>query len=187
MTTSVLFVCQGNVCRSPFAELLGRHLFPGAELELSSAGLGAMVGAPVDAEMAHQLALRGAPSEPFAGRLLTVPLLRDADLVLTMNRRQRESVVAESPELVWRVFVIGQLSRMVPALPPGLRGGELMAALRDAHVRPTAQDEVRDPRRRGREAAAEAARVLEAHVRTVLSYLSNADAEDFRKRRSFHT
>jgi len=168
----VLFVCQGNVCRSPFAELLGRHLYPGPEVQLSSAGLGAMVGAPVDRDMARELELRGAPSEPFAGRLLTVPMQREADLVLTMNRRQRESVVGESPDLVWRVFVIGQLARIIPDLPPGLRGDDLMAALRQAHVRPAGHDEVRDPRRRGPAAAAEAARLLEAHVRSVLSYLA---------------
>jgi protein-tyrosine-phosphatase len=168
----VLFVCQGNVCRSPFAELLGRHLFPGPHLELASAGLGALVGAPVDQDMARELDLRGAPSEPFAGRMLTVPMVRAADLVLTMNRRQRDSVVGESPDLVWRVFVLGQLARIMADLPPGLRGDDLFTALREAHVRPAAQDEVPDPRRRGRAVAAEAARLLEAHLTSVLSYLT---------------
>lgn len=170
--TRVLFVCQGNVCRSPFAELLGRHLFPGTHLELASAGLGAVVGAPVDPDMARELELRGAPSEPFAGRMLTVPLARAADLVLTMNRRQREAVVGDAPDLVWRVYVLGQLARILPELPPGLRGDDLFAALREAHVRPGAQDEVRDPRRKGRAVAAESAGVLEAHVTSILSYFS---------------
>ena len=43
---AILFVCTGNVCRSPMAELLcraGAH--PQADLELASAGMFALVSA----------------------------------------------------------------------------------------------------------------------------------------------
>ncbi|MBT6210168.1 MAG: low molecular weight phosphotyrosine protein phosphatase, partial [Woeseia sp.] len=42
---SVLVVCVGNICRSPMAEALLRKALKGKEdIEVSSAGLGALVG-----------------------------------------------------------------------------------------------------------------------------------------------
>jgi protein-tyrosine phosphatase len=62
--TSVLFVCLGNICRSPLAEGIFRHLVHEAGLddrfEIASAGTGAWhVGEPPDAR-ATMVA-----SEPF--------------------------------------------------------------------------------------------------------------------------
>lgn len=37
---NVLFVCTGNICRSPMAERLARHLTPGESVTFSSAGTG---------------------------------------------------------------------------------------------------------------------------------------------------
>jgi protein-tyrosine phosphatase len=171
VTTSVLYVCTGNVCRSPFAELLGRHLFPSPSLSLASAGIGALVGQGVDEHLAYQLSMRGASSEGFAARMLTPPLVAEADIVLTMTRRQRDRVVSESPDSVWRVFVVGQFTRIVSEVEPGLSGDPLAVALREAHRPPEKADEVADPRRRGAAAAAAAASELDAHVRAALPRL----------------
>src|SRR4051812_32932148 len=50
----LLFVCTGNICRSPFAEILTRHLLVGrlggrvaGRFEISSAGVQAVVGSPM--------------------------------------------------------------------------------------------------------------------------------------------
>ena len=176
VTTRVLFVCTGNVCRSPFAELLGRTLFPSTSLELASVGLGALVGHPVDRHMAHELELRRVPSGGFVARMLDPQLIAHADIVLTMDDRQREAVIRESPESVWKVYVIGQFARIVQSLPPGLEGEDLAKALRAAHKPPEPGDEVADPRNKGPAAAAASAEALEALLRTSLPYLVRPDA-----------
>jgi len=59
---SVLFVCTGNICRSPTAEGVLRHLAAkeGIELRVASAGIGDWhVGSPPDNRAQHRAKGRG--------------------------------------------------------------------------------------------------------------------------------
>ena len=81
---SVLFVCTANICRSPYMELLARHLAPTETgLRFSSAGTMGMREEPMDPTMAAQLVLRGASAEGFRSRRATGTLVEQADVVLT--------------------------------------------------------------------------------------------------------
>ena len=47
---TILFVCTGNICRSPMAEGIFRHVTAGArDIQVISAGIGAMDGQPPSA------------------------------------------------------------------------------------------------------------------------------------------
>ena len=73
----VLTVCTGNICRSPYAELLLREGFgwarPGA-FEVTSAGTHALVGRPVDVGSVRQLGAKGID----AGGNMAAPLLAES-------------------------------------------------------------------------------------------------------------
>src|SRR5207248_5869494 len=88
-TKRILFVCTGNICRSPLAAaLLQRALAQrGIDgLEVASAGTGAWDGAPVS-EGAYLVMLeRGYDLSAHRARLLTRELVDEADLILTMAR-----------------------------------------------------------------------------------------------------
>ncbi len=61
-TTRVLFVCLGNICRSPTAEGVMQHLVDqaGADIELDSAGTGGWhAGERADARMRKHASKRG--------------------------------------------------------------------------------------------------------------------------------
>src|SRR6185437_3085008 len=76
----LLFVCTGNICRSPFAEILTRHLLRGrlggraaAAFDVSSAGVAAVVGSAMHPDSRAELApwgLDGAPADGFVARQL---------------------------------------------------------------------------------------------------------------------
>lgn len=89
-TGPVLFVCHGNICRSPYAEAVFRRRARGRR-SAWSAGL-AGPGRPAP-EAARQVAReRGADLEDHRSRLVTDASLREAGLVVVVDPRQARAL-----------------------------------------------------------------------------------------------
>ncbi len=81
--TSVLFVCLGNICRSPMADAIARHRYP--HLRVESAGTGAYhEGEAADPRTLEVLQRNGIPYDGRARKLRPVDF-EDFDLVLAMD------------------------------------------------------------------------------------------------------
>jgi protein-tyrosine phosphatase len=138
-------VCTGNVCRSPLAERLMRSwaeraAVDPAALVLSSAGTDAAVGRPMDERSARSLSELGGDPAGAAGRALVAGEAEDADLVLTMTRRQRHVVLGTAPRAMRRTFTLPEAAALlgsadvagVAELAPDRRARELAHRLHDA-------------------------------------------------------
>lgn len=86
----VLFVCTGNVCRSPMARELFDALAEdrGLGVRSESAGVAALSGEPMAPNAVAVLEESGIRDRGHRARQVEESVVREADLVLTMGPRQ---------------------------------------------------------------------------------------------------
>ena len=93
----LLFVCTGNTCRSPMAELLFNAVAPEG-VRAMSAGLSAFAGAPLSDAAATVLAERGISGGDFRSRPLTSSLAAEAAVIVAMTAAHRREIVRRFPQ-----------------------------------------------------------------------------------------
>ena len=135
MPFRVLFVCTGNICRSPAAEFLFRaRVAPDADVHVSSAGTRGLVDYEVDGPT--DLALRELGIDPSGhlARRLDTRMIAESDLVLTASSSHRSIVLQSEPLMMTRVFTLREFARLADAAhlpasdsPGGPTRADLMA------------------------------------------------------------
>lgn len=104
MFERILVVCDGNICRSPTAAALLGKLLPNRDV--SSAGLAAVVGHDMDETARDVAAAHGLVCPPHQARQLDGTIAARADLVLVMEKRQRNEVMKRYPAASGKVFLL---------------------------------------------------------------------------------
>ena len=96
----ILFVCMGNICRSPTAEGVMRRLLrdAGLDVEVESAGTGGWhAGEPPDERAAAAAARRGVTLEG-AARQIAPEDFRRFDLLVALDRANLRELLALAPD-----------------------------------------------------------------------------------------
>ena len=111
----ILFVCTGNICRSPTAERLAvayaaQHGLP--DFTASSAGTRAVIGHPIHRDAAIVLAELGGDASSFAARHLKPKIASAADLIITMTGAHRDIVLEMAPRQLSRTFTLTEAARL---------------------------------------------------------------------------
>jgi len=92
----ILFVCTGNICRSPLAEGYLRYLCETnkySDIETDSAGIAALRGAPPSKEAVVVAEDWGFDISKLKSRQFNKNDLNDFDLVITMTGEQRKWII----------------------------------------------------------------------------------------------
>ena len=161
MTVRLSFVCLGNICRSPTAEAVMRHLVREAglddEIQIDSAGLGDWhVGEKRDARSRAVGQQRGMPLDGVARQWQPEDFAR-FDYVLAMDRQNRDGLLRVAPDAEARAKV-RLLRSFDPEAPP------------DA--------EVPDPYYGGARGFDEVFEICEAACRALLAHLRRAHLKE---------
>ncbi len=109
----ILFVCAGNTCRSPLAEIImkeeiKRHRLSG--IRVSSAGVSAIEGARASENARKTARNLGLSLARFRSKPLTRRRLALADLVLTMEDSHKKRITEEYPSYSEKVYLLSEYS-----------------------------------------------------------------------------
>ncbi|MCY1364847.1 Low molecular weight protein-tyrosine-phosphatase Wzb [compost metagenome] len=108
MFKRILIVCVGNICRSPSAEVLLREALGTCDIQVGSAGLGALVDKPIEPTALAILQSHSHQPHEHRARQLTPGLLQEHDLVLVMEKRHQRDLLAMAPEARGKTFLLGK-------------------------------------------------------------------------------
>ncbi|HEX8002634.1 MAG TPA: hypothetical protein VF519_08050 [Mycobacteriales bacterium] len=188
----LLFVCTGNICRSPTAELLAAARLPREHFRVHSAGTYGLEGYAIEPGAARELTALGIDSAAFRARRITADHVARADLVLTATREHRAAVVTLDPRALPRTFTMREFARLLdhvdppPGGDPADRARAVVAAVAAARSRHPAanpaDDDVADPYGRGAAAYAAAMRDITEALRRPLEVLGHYSRADGRAR-----
>ncbi|RME96113.1 MAG: ribose 5-phosphate isomerase B [Verrucomicrobia bacterium] len=104
---TVLFICTGNVCRSPMAEGLFRHLTAGSgRFRARSAGVGAVAGLPPSPHAVTAMRELGIDISDIRSQPLTRELLDEADYVFGMTESHVDAVALMYPQAIEKTFLL---------------------------------------------------------------------------------
>ena len=111
----ILFVCTGNLCRSPMAEGLMRHILQErgcSDVEVASVGTWAYDGNPATREAIETVRARGIDLEKHRSRPAEVDELREADVIVAMTSVHVREIASLAPDVVDKVVLVKELKEI---------------------------------------------------------------------------
>ena len=112
--SNILFVCTGNICRSPFAQglftkLVNQHRYK--DFHADSAGLIALPGNSATYLAQKVAAEHGVDLTAHRAKLVSEELVRWSDLILVMEKSQKNILLTNFPEASDKTFLLRRFAR----------------------------------------------------------------------------
>ena len=108
----ILFVCSGNICRSPMGELLMKRYLQSTNIFVSSAGTIGLPSHPIAAHSAEMLNLVNIDSSAFRSRRLTKQIAESADLILCYEKKHCAAVSQLAPAKMRQTFLLPDFANL---------------------------------------------------------------------------
>lgn len=109
---NLLFLCYGNICRSPFAERLAQQAMPG--LGITSAGFHPRSGRASPEHVVRAARVHAVDLADWSSREVTGRMVADADCIVVMDVSHLEKMQADFPEALERTTLLGLFDRSGP-------------------------------------------------------------------------
>ena len=106
---SILFICKGNICRSPYAEYALPRLLKEShweKLQVSSAGLIVPKSEKSPAEAVATAKKFGVDMQSHTSRPLTLELVEEYDIIVAMEAWQVQKMKKQYPKYLRKFFLL---------------------------------------------------------------------------------
>ncbi|MBQ9396777.1 MAG: hypothetical protein IJU23_14835 [Proteobacteria bacterium] len=103
----VLFVCSGNMCRSPYGAARFADLAGNRKVQVVSAGTLRLVGRGAAPEMVKTAAENGLNLEAHRSNALSKMLIQASDVIFVMELIHRQEVLRLCPEAADKIILLG--------------------------------------------------------------------------------
>ncbi len=130
-SNSILFLCKGNICRSPFAE---RSLQTSSRFRCSSAGYYPVIGRPAPDNAVEAARQFGVELGLHRSCVLDDRMVADMGVILIFDREQMLALEANHPEAIRKTHYLGALDPAGPLEISDPYGGDI-EAFRNAYLR----------------------------------------------------
>lgn len=104
---TILFVCTGNLCRSPMAAALFQHRYSNGEIA-TSAGLRGVDGQPAHPLAQGLMLEQGIDLSLHRARTVSPDMLMSADILLPMEKSHVQWIIERMPFMQNRVHLLGR-------------------------------------------------------------------------------
>ncbi|MFT6835796.1 MAG: protein-tyrosine phosphatase [Francisellaceae bacterium] len=109
MFNNILFVCVGNICRSPVAEGLAKELLGmKSKRNISSCGIDALVGSSAEKFSIQVLQEINIDISSHKSRQITTEMALKSDLILTMEHEHTKDIQHLFPFTTGKVHLLGK-------------------------------------------------------------------------------
>ncbi len=113
MDKKILFVCTGNTCRSVMAQGLLKNMLREEgikDVKVSSAGTATLSSYGIYGILEKVLKEEDIEISNYKPIQVTAEIVKDADLVLVMEKRHKEAILEMAPEVENRVFLLKEFA-----------------------------------------------------------------------------
>ena len=118
---TILFICTGNICRSPMAEGLFRHAAGGrGDFRVLSAGIGAANGQPPTPHAVAAMRELGIDISGHHSRMLTAGLAQQADYIFGMTYSHVDTIALLYPQVAEKTFLLREFDETLEPFEKGI-------------------------------------------------------------------